>query len=372
MTDIAVIGAGLLGSAVAYYASLAGASVTLIEQGRPGGGTSSTTFSWLNANNKTPREYFDLNLAGMREHVALEQQLGEAPWLHHGGNLEWADDDRQAAELEAKVERLLSWGYRAEWLSADRVLRDLEPCLDLNLAGANRITYFPDECWLDPLPLIQRLLHESVKRGARLRRGTIAGLQIEDGRVRGITTSGGERIGADVTVCCAGRWTASLASSSGFTLPTANTAGLLALTMPSATGLRHILHAPRVNIRPDGAGRLLLASDQTDANVTPETHPSPDLPGCRELLERACEVLPSLRGTPIEAARLGIRPIPADGVTTAGAIPGVDNAYMLVTHSGATMCLALGRMAAGEILEGRSAPELAAFRPARFVSNAAG
>src|SRR6516165_4068829 len=110
MSDIVVVGAGLIGSAVAYYASALGARVTIVEAGRPGGGTSSTTFSWLNANNKLPREYFDLNVAGMREHVALRDQLGSAPWLHEGGNLEWADVSGSAALLK-KVERLRSWGY---------------------------------------------------------------------------------------------------------------------------------------------------------------------------------------------------------------------------------------------------------------------
>src|SRR5437016_10957266 len=113
MSDIVVIGAGLLGSAVAYCAALGGATVTVVEAGRPGGGTSSTTFSWLNANNKTPREYFDLNVAGMRAHAALKESLGSAPWLHEGGNLEWAGDDASRAALLDKVERLREWGYTA-------------------------------------------------------------------------------------------------------------------------------------------------------------------------------------------------------------------------------------------------------------------
>jgi len=86
--EIVVVGAGLVGSAVAYFCAREGARVTVIDAGRSGGGTSSTTFSWLNANRKTPHEYFDLNVAGMRAHVALRDELGSAPWLHDGGNLE--------------------------------------------------------------------------------------------------------------------------------------------------------------------------------------------------------------------------------------------------------------------------------------------
>jgi glycine/D-amino acid oxidase-like deaminating enzyme len=367
MADFIVVGAGVIGSALAYYLTLGGAQVSVVEQARPGAGTSSTTFSWLNANNKTPREYFELNYAGLRVHLALEQQLGEAPWLHHGGNIEWAGDAQQAAELEAKVGRLRSWGYRADWLSPEQ-LRELQPGARINTGEAGRFVYFPQECWLDPLPLIHRLLNEAEHRGAELLRTRVSGILTESGRAGGVLTADGQRLEAGGVVCCAGRWAADLVATSGFALPTANTAGLLALTAPAATGLSCILHAPHINIRPDGAGRLLLAAEDIDEGVTFDTAAMPGLQQCEELLRRATEVLPDLGGTPVEAARLGIRPIPADGLTTAGPIPGIERGWMVVTHSGATMCLALGRMIAGELLGGDPSPELAAFRPGRFAT----
>ena len=55
---VAVIGAGIVGSSVAYRLSEGGAEVVMIDGAEPGSGTTSTSFAWVNANNKLPRELF--------------------------------------------------------------------------------------------------------------------------------------------------------------------------------------------------------------------------------------------------------------------------------------------------------------------------
>ena len=62
----AVIGAGVLGVCVAARLAEAGTEVTLLERDRPGRGATRSSFAWLNANDKAPRAYHDLNHAGMR------------------------------------------------------------------------------------------------------------------------------------------------------------------------------------------------------------------------------------------------------------------------------------------------------------------
>src|SRR5919202_824478 len=114
-----VVGAGIVGASVAYNLSKSGAEVVLIDRAEPGSGTTSTTFAWVNANNKLPRDYFDLNLAGMHEHERLHEEIGGG-WLHPSGNLIWAHDEEQE-NLEKRVERLRSWSYAAEILPASTV-----------------------------------------------------------------------------------------------------------------------------------------------------------------------------------------------------------------------------------------------------------
>jgi glycine/D-amino acid oxidase-like deaminating enzyme len=67
-------------------------------------------------------------------------------------------------------------------------------------------------------------------------------------------------------------------------------------------------------------------------------------------------------------SRIGVRPMPADGHTIAGRIPGYANAWVLATHSGVTLGALLGRLIADEIVRGAPSPILAPFRPDRFAA----
>ena len=101
MAKIIVIGAGVMGASVAYRLAQAGASVTVLEATRIGGGTSGISFAWTNAHSKPPRAYHELNVAGMKAHAALRDDFGATPWWHGGGSLEWEPEAARAAETAA-------------------------------------------------------------------------------------------------------------------------------------------------------------------------------------------------------------------------------------------------------------------------------
>jgi glycine/D-amino acid oxidase-like deaminating enzyme len=74
---------------------------------------------------------------------------------------------------------------------------------------------------------------------------------------------------------------------------------------------------------------------------------------------------------PEAESRVGVRPMPTDGHTIAGRIPGFANGWMIATHSGVTLGALLGRLIADEILRDTPSPMLAPFRPARFTASSA-
>jgi glycine/D-amino acid oxidase-like deaminating enzyme len=58
--DVVVVGAGVIGAAVAFRLAQAGARVAVLESAaRVGAGTSGRSFAWTNSNQKTPRPYHD-------------------------------------------------------------------------------------------------------------------------------------------------------------------------------------------------------------------------------------------------------------------------------------------------------------------------
>src|SRR5882724_13486710 len=74
--DVVVVGAGCVGANVAYRLAERGATVTVLDAGAPGAGTSGASFAWMNSFNKTPRDYHDLNVASMEEHAGVAKELG--------------------------------------------------------------------------------------------------------------------------------------------------------------------------------------------------------------------------------------------------------------------------------------------------------
>ncbi|MBD0356042.1 MAG: FAD-binding oxidoreductase [Rubrobacter sp.] len=91
----------------------------------------------------------------------------------------------------------------------------------------------------------------------------------------------------------------------------------------------------------------------------------------RELLERARRVVPTLEGAKVEDVRVGVRPMPEDGLPCVGAVSELPGYYEAVTHSGVTLGPLLGRLLAREILGGEVDSLISLFRPARFARDQA-
>src|SRR3989442_465153 len=118
--DVAVIRLGMVGASAVYAAAGAGARVLALDAGPPGGGTSGTSFAWLNSVRKEPDVYHRLNAAGMTAHRELSRELGGDAGYHDGGSLEWADAGDEERELRERVHRLPTRRYPPEGISRER------------------------------------------------------------------------------------------------------------------------------------------------------------------------------------------------------------------------------------------------------------
>jgi glycine/D-amino acid oxidase-like deaminating enzyme len=363
-----VIGAGVMGASVAFRLAQAGAAVTVLEAGRVGGGTSGTSFAWTNAHKKPPKAYHDLNVAGMKAHAALAEEFGTTPWWHGGGSLEWVAEPDRTAQRD-NIEQLRSWGYAAEWMTL-RELQELEPDINPATIGEAPLAFFPEEGWLDPVVYAHAMLSAARRRhGAIVVCGTrVVDLIMAGDRVTGVRVADGTQYEADMVVNCAGRWTNEATRDAGLHLPLAPTVGFLVLTPPVAASLSRVVRTPLIDARPDGAGRLMLHCNPTDAGLSFDTPLSPSMPQARDMVHRARQLLPSIGEVEPEAVRIAIRPIPGDHFSAIGPVPRTSGYYIAVTHSGVTLSPFLGAAVADEIVGGRQRTELTDFRPARFFN----
>jgi glycine/D-amino acid oxidase-like deaminating enzyme len=365
LRNVVVIGAGVVGASVGYALSILGAGVTILDAAFPAAGTTSNSFAWANANEKTPRSYFELNLAGLREHHRLSAELG-GNGFHHSGNLEIASTAERRAYLRQKVERLRDWGYAAGLVDHAEA-EALAPDLRLAEPDTTEYAFFPDEGWVAGTVLVAELLHEVRRNGGKtLFPRRASALDVWNGAVRGVIADG-ISIPADAVVDCAGPSAGDVLEPLGLRISRHRSPGLLVITNDVASTLDRIVHLDDVHLRPDGAGRYRLGTVDIDEQLLPDGSVSPEPGWPDDILRRAARTFPALGNARIEARRLGWRPMPGDRLSAVGSISGLAGYYVIFTHSGITLGPVLGKLVASELTTGQPRPELEPFRPDRLV-----
>ena len=364
---IAVIGLGVLGASAARSLARGGAQVAAFERTAPGAGTTGTSYGWINAHRKQPRSYHELNVAGMAEHAALWEP--GCNWYVRSGLLEWAGNETEQERLAANSARLRDCGYPVETITRAHAA-ELAPDL-LIPPEVTDPTWYPTEGYALPMALLARLWGDARDHGAELHcPATVTAVEPLSNGAR-VHTIGSKSEHFDRVVLAVGRWTGQLTEQINPMVPMLPpqdpaTPGLLAYTAPIAARLPFPVITPELNFRPDGGGRLLVAALDLNAYAVPGQRPDQDEAFTNELLRRLRTLLRGSEHARVEHVDLGLRSLPADGHTVAGA----DNSgqiYILATHSGITLGPLLGKLAAQEILKEQLAPELRDFRPQRFI-----
>jgi glycine/D-amino acid oxidase-like deaminating enzyme len=361
-----VVGAGILGASVAARLAEAGLRVTLLDQDQPGRATSRWSFAWINSNDKMPRHYHDLNHAGLGAWSELAPDLDGDAWYRPVGHVELATADT-AAELETRVKRLTGWGYPARLVDPAEAAA-LEPALRVPPDAA--AAYFPGEGYLLTEPLIARLVARAESHGAHVltgEPGRVTGL--EPGAAPRVSTAAGATLEADEVVCCAGRWTPALAEVPLVPWETEGSAapGLVVRAGPDAPpGPVRLVHTPELSLRPHPGGLLHLEAEDAAAAVDLHT-PEPELRRwADELLRRARRTVRGLDDARVVELKVCARPLPADGQSIVGRLPGAPGIYVAVTHSGVTLAAHLSRLIVTDLTTGTPPAPLTPYTPARF------
>lgn len=359
---VCVVGSGIVGASIAFrLAQRPGVEVTIVDGRQPGSGTTAVSFAWVNAGYKRPRAYFDLNYAGMREHRRLGNELRRVPWLHLGGCLTTRD---HAADIGDAVELLRSWGYDAELLDARTVNKLLEPAVRFGDPDLP-IAYFPEEFCVDAVALTEALIDCAAGNGARCYYGAEVTEITSRGDGYALRLSDGCRLDADVVVNAAGARADRVGAMAGAPIPLAPTSGVCALVRAPGHPVGRVVHTGDIDLRPEGDDLLRLHHTAVDEALMRGEGEPKDLTD--RLVRAATELVPQLTDFHLMASVTGIRPIPSDGVSSIGAVPGMPGYYEAVTHSGVTLGPLFGRLLAEEIVSGKVDPLVESFRPDRFA-----
>ncbi|SEE68779.1 NAD(P)/FAD-dependent oxidoreductase [Jiangella alba] len=332
--DVLVVGAGIMGASVAYHAARAGAAVTLVDAGRPGGGVTADSFAWIGASGVRTGPAAALRATATDEYRRLEAELPGLP-VTWSGSLSWGTTD---AAPEA--------GPGQEIVDAATVAR-LEPTLRRPPTWA---VWAPGDGAVDPVGATERLVAGARDHGATVRTDAPVTAVRRDaaGRVAGVETATGPLSGATV-VLAAGVATAALAAPLGVRVPVGPSPATLFRFRAPAGLVRTVVNNRDFDLRQVAADRLIAAADS----------PERTLAAVRSTFRGAADV-------ELLSTRVRQRPMPADGEPIVGPVAAVPGLYVAVLHAAVTLGPAVGRLVARELAGGAAEPLLAGCRPDRF------
>lgn len=407
--EIAVIGAGVIGLAIAHRLAGEGREVLLIDPEEPGSGASygnaGTVADYAvqpvgtpDVLKNLPSLLFDRNsplsvrraalpalapwlmrfarqslpgaaqrnalvLAGLLADASdrwrdLAAEIGGAALLQDRGCLYWYQTDaaRRAAEADIAFRRDL--GVKVEMLSAGE-LSALEPGLPVTGGGA---AYFPGARFMtDPGGMVGLLAAAALRQGAVVRRARVRSLTRQQGHI--LLSGDGLSVRAARVILAAGAHSRDLAHQAGDRVPLDTERGYhLEWDMATPRLGRPVCPTARGIYLCPMSGRLRVAGTVELGGLT--APPSPHR--LARLEDGARAIFPDLPAP--NRSWMGFRPsmpdsLPVIGLSQAG--PEVIHAFGH-GHIGLTLAPATAALVAGLVAGGNADERLAALRPGRF------
>jgi glycine oxidase len=374
--DVAVVGAGVIGLAVAWRAAQRGLKVVVLERAaQVGTGTTPIAAGMIAPISEaiaTERPLMRLGLASAGaypEFVAeLQERSGMDPGFLTCGTLFGARDADEAEALTRELALRERLGLPARRLLASEARR-LEPALAPTLRLALEI---PDDHAIDPRRLTPALSQAASAAGAEVRLNARVGrVTLEGDRVTGVELADGEGIGAEHVVLAAGVWSDTVAGlPDEARVPIHPVKGqILRLHDPNGPGLlTRALRMTGAYLVPRGDGRYVLGATMEERGFDTTVTAG----GVLDLLRNAFELLPSITELVIDEVAAGLRPATPDNAPAIGpgAIPGLHWATGHFRHGILLTPITAQIVVAGLTGEDPGFSAARDFAPTRFTAGA--
>lgn len=318
--DLAVLGGGIVGLAVAWRARAEGMSVTLVERNALGAGATHVAAGMLAPVAEVEfghagRRVLELGLrsAAMWPEFAegLRESSGIDVGLRRTGTLAVARDDDEARELERQLAFRESLGLKSVRLRASQA-RELEPALAPTVRLALEA---PDDHSVDPRLVVSALRRACENEGVELREHAGADSVELDPSGRRVVGIG--QVQAENVVVAAGAWSGEVAGLPAHAAVSVRPVKgqIMRLRDPAGAGmLDRVVRFHGGYLVPRGDGRYVLGATMEERGFEPD----PTIGGVYELLRDAHELVPGVSELHIEELGVGYRPGTPDNVPMIG------------------------------------------------------
>ena len=366
VSDVVIVGAGVMGCAVALRLASRGLAVTVIERGIPGAEASSAAAGILGPQMEAdaPGPLLDLGLRSRALYPALAAELRDATGIDIGyvssGVLAVALDGAGAAELTARRAWQVARGLRVEPLSAE-ALRTLEPNLGPDVRAALRFT---DDAQVNARELARALSQAAAHAGARFLQGRyVRRVLVKGGVAQGVELDG-EVLAAGTVVVAAGSWSGLIEGSGVPSTVVRPARGQLVSIETRPPLFRHVISVHgRGYLVPRRDGTVIAGSTVEMAGFRKEV----TVGGLAQILGLAATLVPALADAPVTGSWSNFRPYTEDHLPVLGQTP-VRGLVLATGHfrNGILLAPVTADAIASVVATGASEIDLAPFSVARF------
>jgi len=356
--DVVIIGAGIVGSSIAFHLTEAGVrNVLVIErETRQGLGSTGKSMGGVRAQFATP-----VNIQMSRYSIDFfshfDEVVGHPADYRAHGYLFCATNETHLAYLKANRERQIALGVNnVEWVSPAEIQAILPQLRTDDILGG---TFCPTDGFVDPHSVMMGFMLNAREKGARLWLETqVTGIEVKNDQIAGVETSRGH-VATRVVVNAAGAWAAGVAEMAGADLPVEPLRRQLVPTEPFDQLPKRfpmvIDMSTGFHFRREGKGILLAWNDPAE---TVGFKTDFDATFVEKILTRAASRVPVLAEAGVNPRRAwaGLYEMTPDHHAIIGPAPNVEGLYFVNGFSGHGVMHspASGRIAAELILQGHS------------------
>lgn len=368
---VLIVGAGIIGTTLAYDFASRGARVTVLDKNEVAKGATSGSFAWITNQTKFrnadslgeegARHYFNLHRLSHLRWRYLQDEIDDLP-IRWSGCLQSAEPgSNEAAELAAEFDRRVRWGSPSYRVSAQEA-REIEPAFE---PGAETfIFYTPDEGMMSPVELTSAMLDAAIERGVHYSpHDAYEGFRQTSGGYE-ITSTTGKRE-ADLLIFAGGIANPELLEGTALSAPLTHSTGSIVHLAPLPHLFDSVILGSHVHAIQRMDGRVVIAKHFSGSPVGDPSTPDPE-----ELVRIAARVLPGLKDATVEKVTQTRRVIPADGlpiVSRSTSLPGV---LSITTNAGISLAAGLSQLITTELLDNVRVALLDPYRSERFQQHA--
>lgn len=261
VSDVVIVGAGVVGLATAYELAKRGVRATVVERRGVAAGQSGRNWGFVRQQGRSPAE-LPLMVAANRRWQSLSDELGASIGWRQGGNLALAESVVAARRYHHWLAVGRDHGVGSVLVDEDAVQR-IVPGLRQPFRAA---LYAAADGSADPVATTEAYARTAERLGVRLVVGRrVRALASSSRQVTGVVTDEGV-IPAGQVVCAAGAWTRRVLRTVGVGMPQSPVRATVCMTKPLPPITESTVWAPRFAFRQRPDGRVVL-SDGSEGDV---------------------------------------------------------------------------------------------------------